>query len=107
MSGAVVLVYTLFGDADAAERIGRRMVEERLAACVNIGAPCTSFYMWEGAIERAAEIPALFKTAADRRDALIARLSALHPYEVPAILSVAETDAAHPPFAAWVAAQTR
>ncbi|MGE4321663.1 MAG: divalent-cation tolerance protein CutA [Sphingobium sp.] len=102
---AVVLVYTLFGDVDVAERIGGQMVEERLAACVNIGAPCTSLYRWNGTIERAVEIPVLFKTAPDRRDALMARLAALHPYDVPAVLALSETDAVHPPFAAWVAAQ--
>ncbi len=61
------------------------MIEARLAACVNILGPCRSIFHWQGAIETASEIPALFKTASDRVDALIARVSQLHSYENPAI----------------------
>ena len=83
---SVVTVYALFADPGEAQRIGMTIVEERLAACINILAPCRSIYRWEGAIETAAETPALFKTTLDRADALIARITELHSYKVPAIV---------------------
>jgi periplasmic divalent cation tolerance protein len=82
---SVVSVYCVFANADEAERIGRQMVEERLAACVNVLGPCRSVYRWQGAIETADEVPAIFKTSDLQADALITRIAALHSYEVPAI----------------------
>jgi len=82
---SVVSVYCIFGDAGEAERIGRVVIEERLAACINILAPCRSIYRWEGKIEKADEVPAIFKTTAEAADALIARISGLHSYDVPCI----------------------
>ncbi|MEO6361533.1 MAG: divalent-cation tolerance protein CutA [Sphingomicrobium sp.] len=79
-------VYIVFADAAEAERIGRAMVEARLAACVNILGPCQSIYHWQGTIETATETPVLFKTTTDRIDALIARVRLLHSYENPAIV---------------------
>jgi periplasmic divalent cation tolerance protein len=83
---AVVTVYAVFADPAEAQRIGMTIVEEKLAACVNILQPCRSIYRWEGAIETATETPALFKTTADKADAIIARITELHSYEVPAIV---------------------
>jgi periplasmic divalent cation tolerance protein len=82
---SVVTVYTVFAGPAEAQRIGMTIVEERLAACVNILGPCQSIYRWEGAIEKATETPALFKTTLDKADALIARVAELHSYSVPAI----------------------
>ena len=101
MSG-IALVYTLFGSQEAAERVARQMVEERLAACANILAQATSIYEWNGVLETAAETPVLFKTAPSRRDALMARIAELHDYEVPAILAL-PVDAADVAFAKWAA----
>lgn len=103
MSG-VALVYTLFGSADAAGRIARMMVDERLAACANILGTATSLYEWKGRVEEASEVPVLFKTTIEGRDALMNRLAQVHDYEVPAILAL-PVDAAHIPFAAWVSGQ--
>ena len=58
-----LLVLTNLPDADSAGRIGRLLVERRLAACVNIMAPCTSVYRWNDAVETATEIPLLIKPA--------------------------------------------
>jgi len=99
-----VLVYSLFGSAERARAVARTLVEERLAACANILGPCTSIYEWQGKVEEGAEVPVLFKTSADRRDALMARIAQLHDYDVSAILAL-PVDAAHPPFATWVAEQ--
>ena len=82
----VVTVYAVFANADEATRIGRAIVEEKLAACVNILAPCHSIYRWQGTIETATEVPALFKTELSKADALIARVTELHSYDVPAIV---------------------
>jgi periplasmic divalent cation tolerance protein len=82
---SVVTVYAIFADPAEAQCIGMAIVEEKLAACVNILGPCRSIYRWEGAIETATETPALFKTTLDKADALIARIKVMHSYSVPAI----------------------
>ena len=81
----IVSVYAVFANQAEAESIGRAVVEERLAACVNILAPCRSIYRWQGKLETAEEVPAILKTDAAQADALIARIAELHSYEVPAI----------------------
>jgi periplasmic divalent cation tolerance protein len=82
---SVVTVYAVFADPAEAQRIGMAIVEEKLAACVNILGPCQSIYRWEGAIETATETPALFKTTLNKADALISRVKELHSYSIPAI----------------------
>jgi periplasmic divalent cation tolerance protein len=84
---SVVTVYALFADPAEAQRIGMTIVEEKLAACVNILGPCRSIYRWEGAIETATETPALFKTTTEKADALIERVRELHSYSIPAIVA--------------------
>ena len=81
-----VTLYAVFADMAEAQRIGRQMVEEQLAACVNILQPCRSIYRWEGAIETASEVPALFKTTMDAADRLIERVAELHSYTNPALV---------------------
>ena len=81
-----VTLYAVFADMAEAQRIGRQMVEERLAACVNILQPCRSIYAWEGAIETASEVPALFKTALEVADRVIERITELHSYSNPALV---------------------
>jgi len=83
---SVVTVYAVFADPAEAQRISMTIVEERLAACANILAPCRSIYRWEGAIETATETPTLFKTTLGKADALIARIKEMHSYSVPAII---------------------
>jgi periplasmic divalent cation tolerance protein len=100
----IVTVYAVFADADEAHRIARILVEERLAACANVLGPCRSIYRWQGAIEEADEVPALFKTGAHCADALIARIAELHSYDVPAAVAWPIT-AAHAPYGEWVKAQ--
>jgi periplasmic divalent cation tolerance protein len=84
---STVSVYAVFANADEAERIGRTVVEERLAACINILGPIRSIYRWKGKIESAEEIAAILKTHHWRSDALIERIATLHSYEVPCIES--------------------
>lgn len=101
----IVTVYATFASEDEALRISRTLIEERLAACTNLLAPCRSLYRWEGKIEDSVEHPALFKTAADKAEALIARLAELHSYDVPAAV-VWPIGVAHPPYEQWVKAES-
>ncbi len=103
---AVLIVLTNLPDAASAESVASTLVAERLAACVNILAPCRSVYRWQGEIEWADEVPLLIKTASDRYPALQQRLKALHPYDVPEIL-VCTTEGGWPAYTDWVIAQTR
>ena len=102
----IVSVYATFVSEEEARRIGRTIVEERLAACVNILGPCHSIYRWQGAIEEAAEHPALFKTTAGRAEALLTRIAALHSYDVPAavVWPIART---LPAFGDWLEQETQ
>jgi periplasmic divalent cation tolerance protein len=100
----IATVYATFADAEEAERIAAAVVKERLAACANILAPCHSIYRWQGRVERAVEVPALFKTA--RAEALIARIAELHSYDVPAAVAWA-IGSATPDYRAWVEANSK
>ena len=82
---SVVSVYVLFASSEEAERIGRIVVEERLAACINIFGPVRSIYRWDSAIESAEEVAAILKASDAEADALITRIAGLHSYEVPCI----------------------
>ena len=84
---SVLSIYVVFANAEEAERIGRTVVEEQLAACINIFGPIRSIYRWKGKIESADEVAAILKTHHWRADALIARIAELHSYDVPAIAS--------------------
>ena len=98
---SVVSVYLVFADAGEAERIGRVVVEERLAACINIFGPCRSIYHWQGKMEEAQEVPAILKTDSAKLDALIERIAALHSYDVPCI-TVTPVDWTLRSYADWV-----
>ncbi|HEX5259690.1 MAG TPA: divalent-cation tolerance protein CutA [Sphingomicrobium sp.] len=98
---SVVSIYAVFANAEEAERIGRTVVEERLAACINILSPVRSIYLWKSAIETADEVAAILKTSDDNVDALIARIAALHSYDVPCIATW-PIDKILGSYAAWV-----
>ncbi len=82
-----VALVTVPSPADG-ERIGRVLVEERLAACVNVVPGVRSVYRWQGAIETADEALLLIKTTAAAFDALAARVRALHPYSLPEVVAL-------------------
>jgi periplasmic divalent cation tolerance protein len=101
-----LLVLTNLPDRAAAERLAGALIEKRVAACVNILAPCRSVYRWNGDIQREEEHPLLIKTAADRYPALEAAIRELHPYELPEIIAV-PIERGLPGYLAWVEAETR
>ena len=100
-----LLVFSTFPDAARARAIGRRLVAERLAACVNLLPGVTSIYVWQGKEEESAETLALIKTRRALYPALEARLRELHPYEVPEIVAV-ELAGGLPAYLQWLADQT-
>ncbi|NLF54803.1 MAG: divalent-cation tolerance protein CutA [Thauera phenolivorans] len=100
-----LLVFTNLPDAAAAAKLATLVVEQRLAACVNILAPCSSVYRWAGAVETAGEVPLLIKTSAVRYPALEAAILAAHPYELPEIVAV-PVERGLPAYLRWVAAET-
>ena len=102
----VLSVYVTAADAEEARRIGRALVEENLAACVNVLPGHTAIYRWQGKLEEGAEGAFLAKTTAGRFDALRARIRALHSYDLPCIVAFpAETGDAE--FLNWVRAGVR
>jgi periplasmic divalent cation tolerance protein len=101
----IVSVYATFGSAEEAERVCRQLIEDRLAACANILAPCRSIYRWQGKIEEAEEVPVLLKTTSDHAPALLARLAELHGYDVPAAV-VWAIEQSLPAYANWVVAES-
>jgi periplasmic divalent cation tolerance protein len=85
-------VTTTLPDRDTANRIGRRLVEERLAACAQVVGPVSSVYWWQGEVETAGEWYCHLKTTAANVAALVARIRELHPYETPEIIAVPVTE---------------
>ena len=97
---SLVIVTTTLPTEEAAEILATQLVEEKLAACVQISGPIESTYLWEGAIERAEEWYCHCKAPAEGRDALMARIKELHPYEIPEIIAV-RADAVGAEYLAW------
>jgi periplasmic divalent cation tolerance protein len=100
-----VFLYSTFPDRETAEKAGRALVEASLAACVNILAPMTSIYQWEGRLETGAETAVLIKTRRALAERAIEAARPLHPYSVPCflILPIAGGNA---DYLAWARAQT-
>jgi periplasmic divalent cation tolerance protein len=101
MADEVLLVLSTFPDAATARRIGRQLLEEKCAACVNILPQVESIYRWQGKVEEASETLALFKTSAERFKALEGTLRRLHPYEVPEIIAF-KIQQGSPQYLRWV-----
>ncbi|PIQ13428.1 MAG: divalent-cation tolerance protein CutA [Hydrogenophilales bacterium CG_4_9_14_3_um_filter_59_35] len=100
-----ILVITNLPDQEAARRLAGRLVEERLAACVNILAPCESVYRWQGQIETGQEITLLIKTLSAHYGKVEKIIQQWHPYELPEIIAV-PIAAGLPAYLEWLAAET-
>lgn len=104
-SRTVIVLTTWPADRDPLA-LATPLIDERLAACVNVLPPMESVYRWEGTVQREPERQLVIKTTASRLEALHARLVALHPYEVPEYL-VVEVQAGAASYLDWVVASTR
>jgi periplasmic divalent cation tolerance protein len=100
-----VFVYTTYPSLVEAERAGRSIVEQRLAACVNILPGMVSHYWWEGKVERGEEAVMIVKTRASLAEAVRAAVKATHSYTTPAIL-VLPLEGGDPSYLAWIMAET-
>lgn len=102
MESSPQLVFCTCPDPDTATRLAEQLVEQRLAACVNLLPGLTSVYRWQDQIAHDRETLLLIKSSAERFGALSAWLKEAHPYEVPEIIAVA-LDAGVPEYLAWMA----
>jgi periplasmic divalent cation tolerance protein len=93
-------------DGETGGALARTLVEERLAACVNVVPGVRSIYRWEGKIQEDAEVLLIVKTRADRCEALAERVRTLHPHAVPEVLALAAVGGSAD-YLAWVAAESR
>ena len=101
-----VFIYSTVPDREAASRIARVLVGEKLAACVNIHGPLASVYEWEGKMAEETEFAAFIKTRAALVDRVVERARPLHPYTTPCFL-VLPIEAGNEDYLAWVRTQTR
>ena len=90
--GQFIVVLTTLPDTDSAERLANSLVEQKLAACVNIHGRMTSIYRWRDRIERGTEMQLVIKTTAARYAAVERQIKQEHPYELPEILALPVSD---------------
>jgi len=100
-----LLVLTNLPDRAAAERLADSLIEQRVAACINILAPSLSVFRWKNDVQHDEEIPMLIKTTTDRYPALEAAIRAGHPYELPEIVAV-PIERGLAAYLDWVAAES-
>ena len=99
------LAYMTAATVEEAKAIGRALVEDRLAACVNVIPGMISLYRWDGAMEEAEEAVLIAKTRVEKFDALAKRVGEIHPYDTPCVLRL-DIASGLPPFLDWIAAET-
>jgi periplasmic divalent cation tolerance protein len=104
-SAEFCFVYSTFPDTDSAQKAARATVEQKLAACVNVYPPMTSYYVWQGKLEDGAEVSAFFKTRRALVPEVIAALRKLHPYTTPCFL-VLPIEGGNSDYLAWAREQT-
>ena len=95
------IAITTVSSREEAKHMARALVEERVAACVNIVGGCDSIYRWQGAVEEAGEVLLLIKTNVEKIDALEAAVRRLHSYDVPEFL-ILQIDGGSAAYLAWL-----
>ena len=100
-----LLVLTNLPNRAAAEQLADSLIEQRVAACINILAPCLSVFRWKNDVQHDEEHPMLIKTTAERYPALEAAIRAGHPYELPEIIAV-PIERGFPAYLDWIAAES-
>ncbi len=101
----VILVLTNVPELVAAQLLARKLVESRLAACVNIMPAVQSIYRWQGQVDEATEVTLLIKTTQQQYDHLQQAILDIHPYDLPEIIATPIV-AGHAPYLHWIAAET-
>ena len=101
-----IIVFSTCATPDEAAAIARKLIEERVAACVNVIGGVRSFYRWKGKVEESGECLLVIKSSRDLFDQLRLELEKLHAYEVPEVLAVAVVDGA-PNYLNWVEAELK
>ena len=91
-------------DETGAKQLAESLIEQKLAACVNILSPCQSVYNWQGHLEHTCEIPLMIKTDQAHYAALETAIINAHPYELPEIISI-NVNGGLPMYLQWVNAQ--
>lgn len=105
-SHTVRVVLITAPNEDTAEKVAKALVEERLAACVNVLPGVRSIYRWQGRVEDERELLLVVKTATDRMTRLMQRVQEIHPYACPEVLAL-PVDAGTPAYLDWVIEETR
>lgn len=100
-----ILIITNLPDRASAIGLAHRLIDERLAACVNVLADCTSIYRWQGENETVSEVPVLIKTLAEHYAQLEQLIKSIHPYELPEIIAV-PISSGLPAYLKWIADET-
>ena len=100
------LVISTAGSREEASRIASALVEDRLAACVNIAGPIESVYRWQGKVERSHEFLMLVKTTSQQSEAVAKRIRELHSYELPEVIEVS-VDGGSGEYLKWIADSVR
>ena len=106
MTSPARIVLITAPDAEVAAQLGRTLVEERLAACVNLVPGVRSIYRWQDAVQEDGEVLLVVKTRAERCRALAARVQALHPYELPEVV-VLPIEAGLDRYLAWILSESQ
>lgn len=100
-----LLVFCTAPDTEIAEQIARQVVEQKLAACVNLLTDLHAIYRWQGNIVSDIEVQLVIKTQKNRYPELEARLKALHPYDTPEIIAIPITSGL-PAYLTWIREST-
>ncbi|MGE0753944.1 MAG: divalent-cation tolerance protein CutA [Alphaproteobacteria bacterium] len=101
----IYIVTSMFATHEDARSVAHALIEQRLAACVNIHGGITSVYRWQGAVQQEQEVMLSAKTTKERCQAAIDAIKRLHPYDLPSIIAQPVSDGSAP-FLAWVAEET-
>ena len=96
-----IVVLSTCASAEEAERLARRVIDDHLAACVNVLSPVRSFYRWKGVIEDSAEWLLITKSVRDKFDALRAALESAHTYEIPEVIAISVIEGS-PSYLSWI-----
>ncbi len=105
MTNEIVLIYTVCGSVEEAEKISQVLIHESLAACTNYW-PIHSMYMWKNELVNDSEVSMIVKTTHEKMAEACRRIQELHSYELPCILTLSPTYV-DPSYAMWIIAETR